>query len=53
MFLRIIKSDKKEIAVLPLVYDLILWYAQKISQYPKKYKYTPGECLKKGNGGIN
>ena len=37
--------DKKEIAVLPLVYDLILWYAPKISQYPKKYKYTLGERI--------
>ena len=35
----------KEIAVLPLLYDLILWYAPKISQYPKKYKYTLGDRI--------
>ena len=45
MFLRIIKSDKKEIAVLPLIYDLVLWYAPKINLYPKKYKYTLGDRI--------
>lgn len=36
---------KNEIAVLPLIYDLIVWYAPKIGQYPKKYKYTLGDRL--------
>lgn len=35
----------KEIKILPLVYDMILWYAPKISQYPKKYKFTIGERI--------
>ncbi len=37
--------DSKEIAVLPKIYDLILWYSPKISQYPKKYKYTIGDRI--------
>lgn len=36
---------QNEIAVLPLLYDLILWFGPKISAYPKKYKYTLGERL--------
>lgn len=37
--------DSEEIAVLPKIYDLILWYSPKISQYPKKYKYTIGDRI--------
>ena len=35
----------KEIEILPKLYDLILWYAPKISLYPKKYKYTIGDRI--------
>jgi|TARA_Y100000310_G_C20560054_1_gene752603 four helix bundle protein len=35
----------KEIQILPKIYDMILWYSPKISQYPKKYKYTIGERI--------
>lgn len=35
----------KEIEILPKLYDLILWYSQKISKYPKKYKYTIGDRI--------
>lgn len=35
----------KEIKVLPALYDLILWFAPKISNYPKKYKYTLGDRI--------
>jgi hypothetical protein len=35
----------KEIPVLPLLYDFIVWYTAKISQYPKKYKYSIGERI--------
>lgn len=34
-----------EISILPKLYDLILWYAPKISLYPKKYKYTLGDRI--------
>jgi hypothetical protein len=37
--------EKKEITILPVVYDLILWHSPKISHYPKKYKYTLGERI--------
>ena len=36
------KTKAKQVAVLPKLYDLILWYAPKISNYTKKYKYTLG-----------
>ena len=36
---------EKEIQILPKVYDIILWYSPKISEYPKKYKYTIGERI--------
>lgn len=35
----------KESPVLPLIYDLILWYSPKISAYPKKYKFTLGDKI--------
>ncbi len=34
-----------EIKILPLLYDLILWYVQKINLYPKKFKYSLGERI--------
>jgi hypothetical protein len=36
---------EKEIQILPKVYDMIVWYSPKISEYPKKYKYTIGERI--------
>jgi len=38
-------SKRGDTAVLPLVYDLILWFSGKISAYPKKFKYSLGERL--------
>jgi hypothetical protein len=35
--------ENKEIKILPLLYDLILWYSGKFSKYPKKFKYNLGE----------
>ncbi|MBD3226441.1 MAG: hypothetical protein GF313_17060 [Caldithrix sp.] len=35
----------KEINVLPVLYDLLLWYAPKLSRYPKTYKYTLGQRI--------
>lgn len=37
--------SNKDTPVLPLIYDLILWYSPKISQYPKKYKFTLGDKI--------
>jgi hypothetical protein len=34
-----------EVAVLPLVYDLILWYSRKINAFPKKFKFTLGDRI--------
>ena len=38
----------REIKVLPLIYDLLLWYAPKIGQYPKSYKFTIGQRITDG-----
>jgi hypothetical protein len=35
----------KEITVLPLHYDLFVWYANKLGSYPKKFKYNVGERI--------
>ncbi len=35
----------KEIALLPRIYDLLLWFAPKLSQFPRKYKYTLGDRI--------
>lgn len=35
----------KDIEILPKLYDLILWFAQKISLYPRKFKYTLGDRI--------
>ncbi|HDP99663.1 MAG TPA: diversity-generating retroelement protein Avd [bacterium] len=37
--------SNKEIKIIPVLYDLILWYSPKISQYPKKFKYTIGDRI--------
>jgi hypothetical protein len=34
-----------EVAVLPLLYDLILWFSRKISAFPKKFKFTLGDRI--------
>ena len=39
---------EKEIPVLPLIYDLLLWFSPKIAQFPKKYKYTLGDRITNG-----
>lgn len=36
---------EKTVTVVPLLYDLFVWYAQKLSQYPKKFKYNLGERI--------
>ena len=41
-------KKNKEIKVLPLIYDLLLWYAPKIAQYPKSYKFTLGQRVTDG-----
>jgi hypothetical protein len=33
------------VEVLPLVYDLVVWYARQVPQYPKAFKYTLGERI--------
>lgn len=38
-------SNKTDITVLPLLYDLIVWFSGKISAYPKKFKYSIGERI--------
>lgn len=38
-------SNKTDITVLPLLYDLIVWFCGKISAYPKKFKYSIGERI--------
>ncbi len=35
----------EEIKILPLLYDFIVWYSSKISNYPRKYKYTLGNRI--------
>ena len=40
--------ENKEIKVLPLIYDLLLWYAPKIAKYPKSYKFTIGRRITDG-----
>ena len=35
----------KEIPILPRLYDLILWFSPKISQFRKKYKYALGDRI--------
>ena len=39
------KEEMKEIEILPLLYDLILWFSPKISLFSKKYKYTIGDRI--------
>ena len=34
-----------EIKVLPLLYNFIVWFSSKISQFPRKYKYTLGDRI--------
>jgi len=41
-------EKNKEIRVLPLIYDLLLWYAPKLGQYPKSYKFTLGQRVTDG-----
>lgn len=38
-------GNKNDITVLPLLYDLIVWFSGKISAYPKKFKYSLGERI--------
>ena len=38
-------SDESQVTVLPRIYDLILWHADKLGGYPKKYKYCLGERI--------
>lgn len=40
-----IASHKSDVVVLPLLYDLIVWLSDKISAYPKKFKYSLGERI--------
>jgi len=35
----------KEVTVLPLVYDFILWHMRKVTKYPKAFKYSLGERI--------
>ena len=35
----------QEIQILPKLYDLILWFSQKISLYPRKFKYSLGDRI--------
>ncbi|MEA2103028.1 MAG: diversity-generating retroelement protein Avd [Candidatus Cloacimonadota bacterium] len=34
-----------EVKILPALYDLIVWFSPKLSNYPKKYKYTLGDRI--------
>lgn len=38
-------GNKNDITVLPVLYDLIVWFSDKISSYPKKFKYSLGERI--------
>ena len=40
-----IVSNKNDVTVLPVLYDLIVWFSGKISAYPKKFKYSLGERI--------
>ena len=35
----------KQVIVLPLIYDLILWHTPKVAGYPKRLKYGLGERI--------
>lgn len=34
-----------EVKILPALYDFIVWFSPKLSNYPKKYKYTLGDRI--------
>ena len=38
----------KDMTIVPKLYDAILWYAAKLSRYPKAYRYNLGECIMSG-----
>ncbi|OQY98365.1 MAG: hypothetical protein B6D35_12420 [Candidatus Brocadia sp. UTAMX2] len=40
-----IASTKNDIAVLPVLYDLIVWFSGKLGAYPKKFRYSQGERI--------
>lgn len=38
-------GNKNDAPVLPVLYDLIVWFSGKISAYPKKFKFSLGERI--------